>query len=247
MRWPGTQPRGAAGLRVPLRERTGGRAGALLRQLLQLAPDSGVPRPHHPIVRRLDGRSAHALAARAVLSRTRLLQGARHPAGHTLAPGPALLLCRRDADREPLRIARHGAGGGRGAVREGLPSVGQTLLPARVPRRRRLQHQRCGTGAGPGHRRPPAGLRHPRLGPRARRRDRLRLPDPARHDSGQGAGPAACPFHPLAGRRRHLLPAPGRDLAALPEIGLEEGERMREDWFPVVWRKDGGLDGFLPA
>ena len=40
---------------------------------------------------------------------------------------------------------------------------------------------------------------------------------------------------------------PGETSPPFPEIGLEEGERMREDWFPVVWRKDGGLDGFLPA
>ena len=40
---------------------------------------------------------------------------------------------------------------------------------------------------------------------------------------------------------------PGETSPPFPEIGLEEGERMREDWFPVVWRKDGGSDGSPPA
>ena len=79
---------------------------------------------------------------RAVLSRARLLQGARNPARDTLAPGPALLLCRRDPDGEPLRRARRSAGGGCGAIRQGLPSMGPALLPARVPRRLGIQHGR---------------------------------------------------------------------------------------------------------
>ena len=54
------------------------------------------------------------------------------------------------------------------------------------------------------------------LGPRTRRRDRLRLPDPARHHGGQGRGTAARALHPLARGRRDLLPASGRDLASLP-------------------------------
>ena len=56
------------------------------------------------------------------------------------------------------------------------------------------------------------------------------------------------------GRRRALstrwlgddvtyCPRPGETSPPFPDIGLEEGERMREDWFPVVWRKDGGSGG----
>ena len=40
---------------------------------------------------------------------------------------------------------------------------------------------------------------------------------------------------------------PGQTSPPFPEIGLEEGERMREDWFPVVGQKDGGPDGSPPA
>ena len=36
---------------------------------------------------------------------------------------------------------------------------------------------------------------------------------------------------------------PGETSPPFPDIGLEDGERMREDWFPVVWRKDGGTGG----
>ena len=32
-----------------------------------------------------------------------------------------------------------------------------------------------------------------------------------------------------------------------PDIGLRDGERMREDWFPVVWRRTEQSDGAPPA
>lgn len=39
---------------------------------------------------------------------------------------------------------------------------------------------------------------------------------------------------------------PGETSPPFPDIGLEEGERMREDWFPVIWRDIPGSDGSLP-
>ena len=39
----------------------------------------------------------------------------------------------------------------------------------------------------------------------------------------------------------------GETSPPFPDIGLAHGERMREDWFPVVWQKDGGSDGSPPA
>ena len=35
---------------------------------------------------------------------------------------------------------------------------------------------------------------------------------------------------------------PGETSPPFPDIGLDDGERMREDWFPIVWRADGGRD-----
>ncbi len=32
---------------------------------------------------------------------------------------------------------------------------------------------------------------------------------------------------------------PGETSPPYPDIGLESGERMREDWFPVLWRRSG--------
>ena len=40
---------------------------------------------------------------------------------------------------------------------------------------------------------------------------------------------------------------PGETSPPFPDIGLEDGEPMREDWFPVMWRKDGEPDGTPPA
>jgi len=40
---------------------------------------------------------------------------------------------------------------------------------------------------------------------------------------------------------------PGETSPPFPDIGLEHGEPMRADWFPVVWRKDGGPGGPPPA
>lgn len=35
----------------------------------------------------------------------------------------------------------------------------------------------------------------------------------------------------------HYCLRPGETSPPYPDIGLEDGERMREDWFPVLWRK----------
>ena len=35
---------------------------------------------------------------------------------------------------------------------------------------------------------------------------------------------------------------PGETSPPFPDIGLDDGERMREDWFPIVWQADGGRD-----
>ena len=39
----------------------------------------------------------------------------------------------------------------------------------------------------------------------------------------------------------------GETSPPFPDIGLEDGEPMREDWFPIMWRKDGQPDGTPPA
>ncbi|MEO1194332.1 MAG: phytanoyl-CoA dioxygenase family protein [Pseudomonadota bacterium] len=57
----------------------------------------------------------------------------------------------------------------------------------------------------------------------------------------------AAPGNAAATRRRgfstrwlgddaHFVQRPGKTSPPFPDIGLEKGERLREDWFPVVWR-----------
>jgi len=38
----------------------------------------------------------------------------------------------------------------------------------------------------------------------------------------------------------HYLPRPGETSPPFPDIGLAAGDRMREDWFPVLWRRKAG-------
>jgi ectoine hydroxylase-related dioxygenase (phytanoyl-CoA dioxygenase family) len=40
----------------------------------------------------------------------------------------------------------------------------------------------------------------------------------------------------------HYCERPGETSPPYPDIGLEGGERMREDWFPVLWRRPAGSD-----
>ena len=58
------------------------------------------------------------------------------------------------------------------------------------------------------------------------------------------------PANPGQGRRRGFAPRwlgedarfvarPGRTSPPYPDIGLKTGERMREDWFPVIWPRPG--------
>ena len=40
---------------------------------------------------------------------------------------------------------------------------------------------------------------------------------------------------------------PGETSPPFPDIGLAHGDRMREDWFPVIWRDIPGTDSSLPG
>ncbi len=68
----------------------------------------------------------------------------------------------------------------------------------------------------------------------------------------------SAPGNPCLGRRRGFSTRwlgddacytlrPGRTSPPYPEIGLQEGDRMREDWFPVVWRDKLRHDGTQDA
>ena len=40
---------------------------------------------------------------------------------------------------------------------------------------------------------------------------------------------------------------PGETSPPFPDIGLKDGDRVREDWFPVVWQKDRGTGDLRSA
>ena len=84
------------------------------------------------------GRPAHGFGHRALLPRARAGEGAENRVPHALAPRPALLLHRRDADRELLDSARSGAALGMPGAGGGVPPLGE-VVPAEEVHRRRLR------------------------------------------------------------------------------------------------------------
>ncbi len=39
---------------------------------------------------------------------------------------------------------------------------------------------------------------------------------------------------------RRLAAILAADVVGYPDIGLENGETLREDWFPVIWPRESG-------
>ena len=115
----------------PLHEgvRTGGLEGLLLRRLLQLGANSGISRLRTPLARRGAGGTTDGFDHGSVLPRARAGEGASDRIAHPLAPRSALLLHRRDADREFLDPARPGSALGVPGAGRGIPSVGE-VVPA---------------------------------------------------------------------------------------------------------------------
>ena len=84
------------------------------------------------------GRPTHEFHHREVLPRARAGEGAAHRVAHAVAPRPALLLHRRDADRELLDPARSRAALDVPGVGRGVPPVGE-VVPAEEVHRHRLR------------------------------------------------------------------------------------------------------------
>jgi len=227
------------------REREAGRGqGPLLRRLLQLAADPGVSAPSsrsRPAARHR--RRADALTPGADVPRPYPGEGAGpRPKRTPLAPGHALLLRRWDAGPSAIGFRSTPVSEANTlARRAGLASLAEAgaarwagpMVPASTATTRRSWICRTSTPAS--------------------RRVRFAIPAPAlepgdaiafNYRSVHGAAgqyrrqSAARVLLPLPRRRRdlHRTP-PGRTSAALSRHRpAEAAKRMREDWFPTVWR-----------
>src|SRR5690606_34201232 len=115
---------------VPARRRL----GAVLPGLLQLAAHRRVPAFRVRVAGGLDRGTADVLAHGALLPRPRPGEAARHQRRDTLAPGPAVLLRGRRAERELLDAARSGLAGRGDGVRRRLAPLGPPVSPRAIRR-----------------------------------------------------------------------------------------------------------------
>ena len=83
-------------------------------------------------LRRIGRGSVHEQRTGPVFPRTRLLESTRHASRYPVAPGLALLLCRRLQDRKRLCFARPGRRRCRGTICQGIAPLESTLLSAHV-------------------------------------------------------------------------------------------------------------------
>ena len=223
----------------PLRERTRRRAGALLRQLLQLAPDPRSTSTTSPI--RAPPRwpasscahSARSSSTSTPSARSRAPSGPRRgtrtcPTTASTGRRPRASTSRSTRCRRRWRCASSGAPtAGAACSTRGCSSTGADFNTGRRPRWRRSR----------------TSTPHPEdyeilawdLAPG----DVIAFDFRILHGTTAGR---------VEGRRRALSTRwlgddvtycrrPGETSPPFPDIGLEDGEPMREDWFPVVWRK----------
>ena len=220
------QPRRAE--RARTRREPARRSGPVLRGLLQLAAAARARACRDGLARRCDRRRADGGRRGAVLPRSRAREGAGHDAADAVAPGPAVLQRRRDADVLGLAPGRSGLARGDARVR-------RRLAPRPVADAAHVHGQRGEVVPGgrargsAGHRERPLRLRDHRLGARAGRRRVLQHADAALRGRGRGPAPPPRAVAALSRRRRHARSAPVEDVARLP------GARRRA--------RGGGADG----